>query len=131
MQETIIMELTKSELKALLMDYCEKKYGDKNFNLTFETKKECVGLYEISTIQTRVKLKRKIKIGDHFITIEEELEEDTIKEILSEELSELDYEINNLRFKNTTNYVGLYEDEVPTFKGLSLILKRKQNQYRK
>lgn len=131
MQETIIMELTKSELKTLLMDYCEKKYGDKNFNLTFETKKECVGLYEISTIQTRVKLKRKIKIGDHFITIEEELEENTIKEILSEELSELDYEINNLRFKNKTNYVGLYEDEVPTFEGLSLILKRKQNQYRK
>lgn len=130
MKENITMRITEGELKDLLTDYYGKKYNDNDFDIIFETKEECVGFYETKMIQTHIKLKRKIRIGNNAVTIEEELDEDDIKEIICEELRDIDYEINNLRFENRIKYEGFYGDEVPTFDGVNIDLKRKQKQYR-
>lgn len=130
MKENITMRINEEELKSLLIDYYGKKYNDNDFDIVFETKKECVGFYETKMIQTHIRLKRKIRIGNNSVTIEEELDEDDIKEIICEELKDMDYEINNLRFENRIKYEGFYGDEVPTFDGVNIDLKRKQKQYR-
>ena len=130
MKENITMRINEKELKSLLIDYYGKKYNDNDFNIVFETKGECVGLYETKVVQTHVKLKRNIRIGNNAVTIEEELDEDDIKEIICEELKDMDYDINNLWFENRVKYVGFYGDEVPTFDGVNINLRRKQKQYR-
>lgn len=130
MKENITMKITADELKKLLVDYYEKEYNDNNFDIIFETKEECVGLYETKVVQTHIKLKRNIRIGNHIAAIEEELDKDDVNEILTKMLCNTDFEVEYITFDNKKECVGYYEDTEFTFNGLKVDLKRKQKQYR-
>lgn len=90
------LSLNQKELKEILKEYYEKIYGDveiKFLDIDCEAKTK----YGIRLIRTQKILKEKL------VKINEELEEEDIKEVLNNIFEDIGYNIENISFQPITN----------------------------
>lgn len=132
MTEKITLEIKSNELKKMLLEHYKEIYKDESISIIIHSSKELVGLYEIESLVTNIKLRRNVninlKIGKCSSTLEEEITLQDIKDILQESLNEQEYEVIDLRLDTDKRLEGFYETEHIVFNGLIVDLKKKQKQ---
>ena len=130
MTEHITMDINPEELKKILLDYYKKEYKEKNIEIDFDSKKELIGYPEYEEYTTKIIMERKITVANHTATIKCEIDNNDLKEILNQSISESEYEISLICLRTepkTYNYgVGEENNTCAEFKGLHVILKKKK-----
>ena len=92
------LNLNQKELKDILKEYYEKIYGDVEINFLAID-------WEAKT-KYGIRLTRNQRIGkEKLVKLNEELEEEDIKEFLNNVFQDIGYNIENISFQLTTNKI--------------------------
>ncbi len=122
----IKMEIGKKELLNMLSQYYSEKLEQ---TITVKSKVESVlkgyGMGEYEDTEVELCFSYEKSIGPTIVTIKTTLEEDDIKEVLNDILSNLNYKVESIDYKKGTHLVGYYEQKEPYFNGITLDIKEK------
>lgn len=128
MNKNLTITIEADELKQLLLKYYQDLYKDESVSIEEKSGKEFVGPYEFPNLVTKLNLKRNIKIGKYPAVSEQEIDDETIKKVLSSTLEDTGYQVEDIKLITKRELVGLYEIEEICFKGVRVVVKQKENQ---
>jgi len=124
----IVIEIKPAELKNIMLKYYKQLYNEQVISLKIESGKQYVGLYESPDLYTKIILKRRISINGFEAILEEQIDNDKIKEILNQYLEDHNYEVGKFNFETRRRSIGMYGDEQIYFDCLKIEVKQKEKQ---
>ena len=119
------------ELISIITSYYNLIYKGQLVKVEIESKEQCVGFYETKYLYTKINLKRKIRINGLEAIVEEQINDDKIKEILNQYLEEHNYEVIKLDFETRRRSISMYGGEEIYFDCLKVGVKQKEKQKQK
>lgn len=128
MGNSVQINISPDEVKQILLDYYRKIYPNESVDISISANEELVGLYEISTLVSRIKLIRNIKIGKYTALSKEIISEQDIKDIVSPIFDKDNYQVEDVNLITDRKMVGPYENKEIYFEGLEVWLKPKSYQ---
>lgn len=128
MANNIMINIKANELKSLLLDYYQSIYPNEIKDVEIIPKKENTGLYETTSLVTKIKLIKNIKIGKFLATVEEIISDEDIKQIINSNLEDNNYQIESITRVTKSRLEGLYEYEEIYFDGIEVYLKSLEHQ---
>lgn len=128
MANNIMISIKANELKSLLLDYYQCIYPNEIKDVEIIPKKENTGLYETTSLVTKIKLIKNIKIGKFLATVEEIISDEDIKQIINSNLEDNNYQIESITWVTKSRLEGLYEYEEIYFDGIEVYLKSLEHQ---
>lgn len=128
MANNIMINIKANELKSLLLDYYQSIYPNEIKDVEIISKKENTGLYETTSLVTKIKLIKNIKIGKFLATVEEIISDEDIKQIINLNLEDNNYQIESITRVTKSRLEGLYEYEEIYFDGIEVYLKSLEHQ---
>lgn len=127
----VVIEIKPAELKSIITSYHNLIYKGQLVKVEIKSGEQCIGFYETKYLYTKINLKRKIRINGLEATVEEQIEDDKVKEILNQYLEEHNYEVSKLDFETRRRSIGMYENDEIYFNCLKVGVKQKEKQKQK